>query len=186
MNLTEKMLKSQLIFDGKVLHVYKDDIELPNKKQGMREYIKHIGAVCVVPITDDGKVILVKQYRYAVQQELLEIPAGKLDSSDEDPLEAAKRELREETGAIAKNITPLGLYLGSPAILSEKIHMYLATGLTIGETSPDEDEFIEICHIPIDEAVKMVLEGSIPDGKTQAGILRAYSMLISKNDDKEN
>ncbi len=177
MDLTEKMLNSQLIFDGKVLHVYKDDIELPNKKTGMREYIKHIGAVCIVPITNDGDVILVKQYRYAVESVLLEIPAGKLDSSDEDPLDAATRELKEETGAVADKVTPLGLYLGSPAILSEKIHMYLATGLTFGETSPDEDEFIEICKIPLKEAVKMVLEGNIPDGKTQSGILRAAVML---------
>ena len=177
MDLTEKMLNSQLIFDGKVLHVYKDDIELPNKKTGMREYIKHIGAVCVVPITDTGNVILVKQYRYAVGSVLLEIPAGKLDFADEDPLEAAIRELKEETGAVANKISPMGLYLGSPAILSEKIHMYLATGLIFGETSPDEDEFIEICQVPLKEAVKMVLEGNIPDGKTQAGILRAAATL---------
>lgn len=177
MDFTEKTLNSELKFDGKILHVYKDTIELPNKKEAFREYIKHIGAVCVIPVTNDGNVILVKQYRYAVERELLEIPAGKLDSSDEDPLDAAIRELKEETGAVAEKITPLGLYLGSPAILSEKIHMYLATGLTFGETSPDEDEFLEICKIPLEKAVEMVLDGEIPDGKTQAAILRAAAML---------
>ena len=177
MDMTEKTLKSELLFDGKILHVYKDIIELPNKKEAFREYIKHMGAVCVIPVTDDGNVILVKQYRYAVERPLLEIPAGKLDTPDEDPMSAAIRELKEETGATAKNITPLGLYLGSPAILSEKIHMYLATGLTIGETSPDEDEFLEIFEIPLEKAVKMVLDGEIPDGKTQSAILRAAAML---------
>ena len=177
MDLTEKTLNSELKFDGKILHVYKDTIELPNKKEAFREYIKHMGAVCVIPVTSEGNVVLVKQYRYAVERELLEIPAGKLDSSEEDPLDAAMRELKEETGAVAEKITPLGLYLGSPAILGEKIYMYLATGLTIGNTSPDEDEFLEICEIPLEKAIKMVLDGEIPDGKTQSGILRAAAML---------
>ena len=186
MDLTEKTLKSQLIFDGKILHVYNDEIELPNKKTANREYIKHIGAVCVIPVTNEGDVILVKQYRYAVSTPLLEIPAGKLDSADEDPLEAATRELREETGAVAGTMKPLGLYLGSPAILGEKIHMYLATELTFGETSPDEDEFLEICKIPLEKAVDMVINGEIADGKTQAGILKAATILGVLNRRKEN
>ena len=142
----------------------------------MREYIKHVGAVCIIPITDEGEVICVKQYRYAVGQVLLEIPAGKLDSADEDPRDAALRELREETGAICGRLTPLGLYLGSPALIGEKIQMYLAEDLTFGDVDPDEDEFLEICRIPLPKIVEMVLRCEIPDGKTQAAVLRAAAM----------
>lgn len=172
----EEQTSSELIYDGKVLHVFRDEIKLPNGAPSIREYIKHVGAVCVIPITENGEVICVKQYRYAVGQVLLEIPAGKLDSPDEDPREAVLRELREETGAICEKLTPLGLYLGSPALIGEHIHMYLAEELTFGETDPDDDEFLEICRIPLSEMVEMVLRGEIPDGKTQAAILRAAAM----------
>ena len=172
----EAQASSELIFDGKVLHVYRDEITLPNGKPSMREYIKHVGAVCVIPITDEGEVVCVRQYRYAVGQVLLEIPAGKLDSADEDPRDAVLRELREETGALCGKLTPLGLSLGSPALLGEHIQMYLAEELIFGETDPDEDEFLEICRIPLSEMVAMVLRGEIPDGKTQAAVLRAAAM----------
>ena len=124
-HLIETCATSKLVFDGKILHVYVDDINLPNGATGFREYIKHIGAVAVLPLTDDGKVICVRQYRYAVGQVTTEIPAGKLDSADEDPREATLRELREETGALCKNLTYLGTYLASPAILDEKINLYI-------------------------------------------------------------
>ena len=172
----EEQTSSELIFDGKGLHVYRDTIRLPNGKPSMREYIKHTGAVCIIPITDEGEVVCVRQYRHAVGQVLLEIPAGKLDSFDEDPQDAALRELREETGAICGKLTPLGCYLGSPALLGEHIQMYLAENLTFGETDPDEDEFLEICRIPLSKMVEMVLGGEIPDGKTQAAVLRAAAM----------
>lgn len=172
----EEKTKSELIFDGKVLHVFRDEIKLPNGKPSMREYIKHVGAVCVIPITEEGEVVCVRQYRYAVGRVLLEIPAGKLDSSDEDPKEAVLRELREETGARCGKLTSLGLYLGSPALIGEHIEMYLAEDLTFGETDPDDDEFLEICKIPLSEMVQMVLRGEIPDGKTQVAVLRAAAM----------
>ena len=172
----EEQTKSELIYDGKVMRVFRDEIKLPNGAPSMREYIKHVGAVCIIPITDEGEVICVKQYRYAVGQVLLEIPAGKLDSADEDPRDAALRELREETGAICGRLTPLGLYLGSPALIGEKIQMYLAEDLTFGDVDPDEDEFLEICRIPLPKIVEMVLRCEIPDGKTQAAVLRAAAM----------
>ena len=176
LNLEEKTISSRLIFDGKVVHLYKDDVRLPDGNSSVREYIRHIGAVCILPLTDEGEVILERQYRYAVGQVLTEIPAGKLDAPDEDPEEAARRELREETGAVAARMIPLGDYYGSPAILGERIRMFLATGLTFGETKFDDDEFLETFRLPLREAEAAVLRGEIPDGKTQATILRAAAM----------
>lgn len=180
LSFEEKQKSSQLIFDGKVLHLYRDEVYLPNGKEGFREFCRHNGAVCIVPITDEGEVVCVNQYRYAVDRMMLEIPAGKLDAPDEDPESAAIRELKEETGATCKNITYMGVYLGSPAILSEKIYMYLATGLEFGDTHFDDDEFIEIKRIPIGELVDMIVKGDVPDGKTQAAVMRADYMIRNK------
>ncbi|MBE6558380.1 MAG: NUDIX hydrolase [Ruminococcaceae bacterium] len=180
MDLIEKTKKSELIFDGAVVHLYRDTVTLPGGGESFREYVKHLGAVCIVPITDKGEVVLERQYRYAVGQTLIEIPAGKLDSADEDPLKAALRELREETGAIPQEIIYLGDYYGSPAIMGERIYMYMARGLSFGETDLDKDEFLEVFTLPLDKAVEMVLDGEITDGKTQAAILRA-KLMFEKN-----
>ena len=178
--MEEKQVSSEKIFDGKVLHVRLDGITLPDGSEATREYCHHNGAVCVIPVTDEGEIVCVRQYRYPFHEALLEIPAGKLDSPDEDPTEAAHRELREETGAICKKLTYMGLYYPSPAILDETIYMYLAEGLTFGETDFDEDEFIEIVKIPADELCAAILDGSIRDGKTQAAVLRAAIMINKK------
>ncbi|MBE6549936.1 MAG: NUDIX hydrolase [Ruminococcaceae bacterium] len=177
----EKQNSSELIFDGKVLHVYKDNITLPNGAPAFREYIKHIGAVCVVALTDDNDVICVRQFRYPNASVMFEIPAGKLDYKEEDPREAAIRELREETGAICKNMTYLGIYLSSPAILDEKIHMFLAEGLEFGQTDPDDDEFIETVKIPLDTLVDMIMRGEVPDGKTQAAVMRVAHLIDKRS-----
>ena len=168
---TEK--SSSLIFDGKVLHLYRDEIYLPDGREAFREYCRHIGAVCVVPITAEGEVICVRQYRYPLADVVLEIPAGKLDAKDEDPREAAMRELREETGATCKRMTYMGKYFSSPAILDECIYMFMAEGLEFGDTDFDEDEFIETVRIPMDELVAMIMRGEVVDGKTQAAVMRA-------------
>lgn len=176
-SLKESCASSRLIFDGKVLHLYVDQICLPNGGTGEREYIRHNGAVAVIPLTDAGEVVCVRQYRYAVGRVLTEIPAGKLDRIDEDPREAALRELREETGATCRRLTHLGVYLGSPAILNERIDLYLAEGLTFGEQDLDEDEFLDTVRIPLDELVDQAMMGELPDGKTQLAVLRVRELL---------
>ena len=184
-HLIETCAASKSVFEGKVLHVYVDDINLPNGGVGFREYIKHIGAVAVLPLTDDGNVICVRQYRYAVGEVTTEIPAGKLDSPDEDPREAALRELREETGAVCKELTYLGTYLASPAILDEKINLYLARGLDFGATDPDEDEFIDVVQIPLAEMVERVMKGEILDGKTQLAVLKVNELLRREKTERD-
>ena len=180
-DFTERQVSSELIFDGIVLHLYRDIIEQSTGQRAVREIIRHNGAVCVIPINDKGEVVCVKQYRYAHAKTMLEVPAGKLDSKDEIPEEAARRELREETGMTCKTLTPIGKMYGSPAILDEVVHMYLAEGLTEGECDPDEDEILEPLLIPLDELVRMVMEGEICDAKTQIAILKANNIIKSRN-----
>ncbi len=172
----ETKLSGETIFDGRVLHVRRDRIELPNGAESVREYCLHNGAAAVVPLTDDGEVICVRQYRYALGKVTLEIPAGKLDSKDEIPLEAAKRELREETGCTAAKLTYIGGLYTTPALLTEVIHMYLAEGLTEGDCDPDEDEFLELVRIPLDELAEMIIRGEVLDSKTQAAVLKVWAM----------
>ena len=176
MKFEEVTKKENLIFDGKVLHVYCDDIIRPDGEEATREYAKHLGAVCVVPLTDKNEVICVKQFRYAHHRMFLEIPAGKLDYAGEDRKEAALRELREETGAICEKLTHLGDLVPSPAILTEVISMYLAEGLTFTETEFDDGEFIEIVKIPLSKLVEMIMRGEIADAKTQTAILKVWYM----------
>ncbi len=169
----EKQISREEIYDGAVLHVVKDTILLPNGNTSIREFCLHKGAVAVIPVDENNIVTMVRQFRYAHHREFLEIPAGKLDSIDEIPLEAAKRELREETGAVAEKYTDLGILDTTPALIDEKIQIYMAEGLTFGETDPDDDEFLEIVRYPLAELVEMVMSGNIRDGKTQIAILKA-------------
>ena len=173
MKLEETFVSREEIYDGKVLHVVRDEIKLPNGETAHREFCLHIGAVCVIPITDDGMVVMERQYRYAHGRVFFEIPAGKLDAPDEDPLSAARRELLEETGAVAEKMTYLGRLDTTPALLNEKIHMYLAEGLTFGERELDDDEFINVELVPLSDLVEMVMRGEICDSKTQIAVLKA-------------
>ena len=184
MNLIEKMTESRLIFDGKVVHLYEDEVLLPNGVRAKREYVKHIGAVCVLALNDHGEVILERQFRYPFHEELIEIPAGKLDRADEDPTEAALRELREETGYVPDQITYIGDYYSSPAILDERIRMFFATGLKRNAQHLDDDEFLEVFTMPLEELVAKVLAGEISDGKTQVAALKVYTMLQQKGNNK--
>ena len=171
--LSERYLSRQEIFTGHIVHLVKDTVELPNGQEASREVILHNGAVCVVPITDDGEIIMERQFRYPFNEIIWEIPAGKLDAGETDPLIGAKRELLEETGYTAKDFKFIGVYYPSPAILSEKIYMYVATGLTLGERHLDDDEFLDVVKVPFDEVVEMIKRNEIPDGKTQAAVLKA-------------
>ena len=175
--LREIQVTSEDVFNGIVLHVQNDTVKLPNGSTGTREIIRHIGAVCVVPVTDDKKVVMERQFRYPIDSVISEIPAGKLDSKDEDRLEAAKRELVEETGYTADNWTDIGIYYPAAAYSDEKITMYMATGLHKGTQKLDEDEFLNVELVPLENLVKDIMDGVITDGKTQVAILKVNNLL---------
>ncbi len=175
MDLTEKPIKQEYLYKGKVVSLRVDDALLPNGATAKREIIEHNGGVCIVPLTDDGCVYMVEQFRYPYSQVVLEIPAGKRDEKEE-PLLCGKRELKEEIGATAENFEFLGELYPSPGYCGEIIYMYLATGLTLGDTNPDEDEFLNIKKISLKTATEMVLRGEIKDAKTQAAILKTAFM----------
>ena len=183
-HLIESPLSSKLIYDGKIVHLYQDTVTLPDGTPAIREVIRHVGAVCVVPLTDEGEVVCVRQFRYPHAKVLLEIPAGKLDSKEEDHISAALRELREETGARCQTLTPLGQLLSTPAFVDEVIDMYLAEGLTFGDTDPDEDEFLDVVRIPLEQLVDSILQGDVTDAKTQAAVLKVWALKKKQGENR--
>lgn len=176
MELKETTLTSQLVYDGGLLKVYYDTVELVNGAESWREVIHHPGAVVMVPVDEEDNVYLVRQFRYPCGHVLLEVPAGKLEWG-EDPFHAARRELEEEIGAAAERWTPMGEMLPTPGFCDELHHVYLARGLTFGESHPDEDEFLEPVKLPMREAVAMAVDGRLEDSKTVAAILRAWHRM---------
>jgi len=174
--LKESFISREEIYDGAVLKVVRDKVSLPNGAEAYREMCLHVGAVAVLPLLEDGRVIMERRYRYAHGRVFPEIPAGKLDAPDEIPLSAAQRELREETGAVAERYTYLGRIDTTPALINEKIHLYLAEGLTFGERELDEDEFLDVELIPLEELYEMVMRGEIADAKTQIAVLKAHAL----------
>lgn len=178
--LIESEKNSELIYDGRVLHVYKDEVILPDGNTATREYCKHNGGVCVLPLTDDGKVLCVKQYRYPHKKCLLEIPAGKLETKDTDIRAAAIRELREETGAECNELIYLGSIYPSPALMDEIIYVFFARGLSFGEQSTDDDEFLECEAIEFTRLIEMVCSDEIHDAKTQIAVLKVMKLLSEK------
>lgn len=175
--LCEKLKTSTETYHGPLLHVYHDRVILPNGNEAGRDYIKHLGAVCMIPVLDNGNVIVERQFRYPLDMVVTEIPAGKLDSPQEDRLSAAKRELLEETGYTGERWTYLGDFFPAVAYSSEKISMYMVQGLEKGERHLDADEFLNVEEVPLAQLVEEVERGEIVDIKTQAAILRAARIL---------
>ena len=171
MDLTEKQISAAYLYRGKVVSLRVDEAELPNGRHAKREVVEHNGGVCVVPLTDQNEILMVEQFRYPYGEVVLESPAGKREGT-EPPLECGIRELREETGATAEQFTFLGELYPSPGYCGEIIYMYLATGLRFGESKPDEDEFLNLKRIPLEQSVEMILKGEIKDAKTQTAILK--------------
>ncbi len=177
MNLTEKQLKKEYIYKGKIINVRKDTALLPDGKEALREVVEHPGGVCVVAVTDKNEILTVRQYRYPYSKIIAEIPAGKRNSVTENPLECGKRELLEETGATAETYTFLGELYPTPGYCGEIIYMYAAKGLTFGKARPDDDEFVECERIPIERMMEMIMSGEIKDAKTQAAILKVRALM---------
>ncbi|MDR1805823.1 MAG: NUDIX hydrolase [Clostridium sp.] len=173
MELFEETVAREDIFSGVVVDVHVDKVRLCDGKIARREVVDHNGGVLIAPVTAAGELIFVRQFRYPYGQVLLELPAGKLERGEE-ALAAGLRELHEETGSTAGRCVPLGKFYPTPGYCSEVIHLFAALDLTEGTPQPDEDEYLELERIPLERAVEMVLNGEIPDGKTQTAILKIY------------
>lgn len=176
MELYEKTLEQVSKFEGRVIHVHVDTVELPNGRTATREIVNHPGGVGILALDENNNVLVVRQYRYAFGRTLLEIPAGKLEKG-EDPYQAAMRELREETGAACEKLQSLGEIFPTPGYCDEIIRLYLARDLRWGEMDLDEDEFLTVSRVPFQELVDRVLAGEIRDAKTCAALLKAKLLL---------
>ncbi len=177
MDLIEKTLASEVVYDGKIITVYNDKVEISDGKTSFREVVEHSGGVVILAFhkkDDTEKILMVKQFRYPLKQPLLELPAGKLEKG-EDPFEAAKRELTEETGYIAKNWEDLGHIFTSPGYSDEKLYLYKATDLEYVGDCPDEGEILIEYEFSIDEIKKMIKDGEITDAKTICAVMKGLN-----------
>ncbi|MDF2567005.1 MAG: hydrolase [Oscillospiraceae bacterium] len=177
MELFEKRLATQNIYEGRIIALKKDTVLLENNVEATREVVMHPGGVCIVPLDENDEVLLVKQFRYPYGKAIYEIPAGKLNRG-EDPFECGKRELLEETGATASEYVFLGELYPSPAYVDEVIYMYLAKGLAFSSQNLDEDEFLQVCRFPLQDVVDKILNGEIKDSKTQTAILKTKMLKL--------
>ena len=179
--LFEKKISSKKIFGGKIIELYLDEVKLPNNKIVTREKVSHPGAVGIVPLTSDGKIILVKQFRYPLSSALLEIPAGKL-GKNEDAKDCARRELKEEIGGAGGKLIHLSTFYTSPGFCDEILYLYLAIDFEIKENNPEEDEFLDVIELKMKDALDNINSGKIKDAKTIIGILlsRNYLNLIQE------
>ena len=176
MEFTEKKVKSDYKFHGKIMTVRVDDALLPNGKPCKREVCEHVGGVGVLPIDENRMVTLVRQYRYPYETTTLEIPAGKMDQGPENAENCGRRELSEETGLVAGTMIPMGEIWPSPGFMDERLHLFCAKELTQGEVHPDEDEFVAIVRMPFEELCQRIASGEIHDAKTVAAIGKALIM----------
>ena len=172
----EKELSSEKIFDGMVVKLFRDEIELEDGSRGVREFIKHPGGVCIAAVDEDEQLYMVEQFRYPFGKVLTEVPAGKLEFG-EDPEECGRRELKEEVGATADSFEYLGCIYPTVAYDTEIIYMFLARGLHFGEQHLDDGEFLDVKKIPLKKAFQMVMDNELPDAKTQMAVLKAYMKL---------
>ncbi|MBO5328113.1 MAG: NUDIX hydrolase [Clostridia bacterium] len=175
MRLTEKTLKSKNVYPGKVCNLFVDEIELPDGKTSFREYIKHSGGAAILLI-NEGKVLLVKQFRYAYGKEIFEIPAGKLEIG-EDPMQAAIRELKEETGYVATKVKKLCTAYPTPGYTNEILHVYFAEEFRKGEQKLDNGEFLNVVYLDINEVLCLIEQGKICDAKTIIAILKYLNSI---------
>ena len=173
MDFTEKTLNQAYKFQGKIMRARVDQVELPNGRTATREVCEHVGGVGVLPIDQDGNVILVRQFRYPYGETIYEIPAGKMDHGPEDAAASGLRELQEETGFTAGRLIELGCIYPSPGFLDEIVYLFAAMDLSPGQCNPDEDEFVERVTMPFAELEQRILTDEIKDGKTMAAAYRA-------------
>lgn len=178
MDLTEKTINSKTVFEGRILKFFHDDVELSDGIKSTREVVRHPGGVCVAALDADNNLLFVKQFRYPYSEEVLELPAGKLEKGM-TPLENGKRELLEETGAKGYSYISLGQLYPSPGYTDEIIHLYCCRVKEQGESCPDEGELLNVLKIPLDKAVEMILNNQIPDSKTQIAVLKTFMLLQS-------
>jgi len=174
--VSERVVESERIFDGSICRLRVDTVELEGGRTAKREIVEHDPVVAIVPVTDDGALVLVRQYRLATEEVMLEVPAGIIDPG-EDAVSAAQRELREETGFRARKMTQLGEFFVSPGFLPELITVFLGEGLEESPLDADEDEDIVVQQVTLDEALRLVESGEIKDAKSVAGILLAARRL---------
>ncbi len=178
MKLTEKTIQSKTVFDGRIIRVIHDDVELPDGTKSKREVVRHPGGVCVAALDSGNCLLFVRQFRYPYSEAVLELPAGKLEKGS-TPLENGKRELLEETGAEGYSYISLGQVYPTPGYTDEIIHLYACRISEQGESRPDEGEFLNVEKIPLNKAVEMVLNNQIPDAKTQIAVLKTAMLLQS-------
>jgi len=178
MDLTERTLSRREVFTGRIIRLHVDQVSLPNGAVASREIVDHPGGVGILALDGQRRVALVRQYRYAFSRVVTEIPAGKLEPDESDPLAAAKRELREEIGATARKWQSLGKLIPSPGCYGETLHLYLARELTFAAPAPDEDEFLECEWAPLEELARRCASGALCDAKTVAAVLKAVYLGI--------
>ncbi|MCH3973159.1 MAG: NUDIX hydrolase [Oscillospiraceae bacterium] len=174
---TEKTLKRKDVYHGRILQMHVDQVQLQDGSISTRECVDHPGGVCVAAITAENEVLLVTQFRYPYREAVIEVPAGKLDHPGEDPLEACKREQKEETGTAADQYVPLGVLYPSPGYTNEKLHLFACRITSQGSQHLDDGEFLEVERVPLVRALEMIDRGEIRDAKTQVVILRAAQLV---------